>query len=175
MLRAIFGVVVVLWALAGVVFAVVRPPLLSSKVLVVVPASKQIEIQALIAGSDAVLGPVSRSDRVLTLEQLNRQVKVVVSSSTALTITVSAKTAGDAQGVANAVANSYVALVRSRGAPGGTVLAKVAAGATSATGTSRSAWLAELAGLGALAGVVLGVIVVAAIRLSGRAVALQRA
>lgn len=161
--RVVFGVVVVLGVLAGAGFAVLRPPLLSSKVLVVVPASKQIQTEALIAGSDAVLGPVSRGDGVLTLEQLNRQVKVVVSSSTALTITVSAKTARDAQGVATAVADGYVALVRSRGAPGGQVLAKVAAGATSATGTSMRAWVAELAGLGALAGVVLGVIVVVAI------------
>ena len=81
--KVVFGVVVVLGVLAGAGFAVLRPPLLSSKVLVVVPASKQIQTEALIAGSDAVLVPVSRSDRVLTLEQLNRQVKVVVSSSNA--------------------------------------------------------------------------------------------
>jgi capsular polysaccharide biosynthesis protein len=161
--KVVFGVLVVLGVLAGAGFAVLRPPMLSSKVLVYVPASKQIQTQALIAGSDAVLGPVSRADRVLSYAQLLRQVKVEVSSPTSLTIVVSAKTAGDAQSVANAVAQRYVALVRSKGAPGGQVLAKVAASASPATGTSRSAWLAELAGLGALAGVVLGVIVVVAI------------
>jgi capsular polysaccharide biosynthesis protein len=162
--KVVFGVVVVLGVLAGAGFAVLRPPMVSSKVLVYVPASKQIQTEALIAGSGSVLVPVSRSDPVLTYEQLNRQVKVVVASPTALTIMVSAKTAADAQGVANAVANGYAALVRSPGAPGGQVLARVVPpGAAPATGTSVGAWVAELAGLGALAGVVLGVIVVVAI------------
>src|SRR5215472_19136315 len=148
--RVVFGVVVVLGVLAGAGFGVLRPPMLSSKVLVVVPASKQIQTEALIAGSDRVLGAVSRSDPVLTLEQLIHQVKVVVASSTLLTITVSAKNAADAQGVADAVAHSYVALVTSPGAPGGRVLAKVVGPATPATGTTLRAWVAELAVLGAL-------------------------
>src|SRR5277367_5845795 len=90
--KVVFGVVVVLGVLAGAGFAVLRPPLLSSHVLVVVPASKTIQTQALIADSDsAVLGPVSRAVPLLSYEQLLRQVKVTVSSSTSLTITVSAK------------------------------------------------------------------------------------
>lgn len=167
--KVVFGVVVVLGVLAGAGFAVLRPPLLSSKVLVDVPASKQIQTQALIAGSEPVLQAARRYDSALSFEQLLRQVKVVVSSSNLLAITVSAKTAADAQGVANAVARSYVAFVSVPGAPGGRVLAKVvcspgsAGCASPATGTSRSVWLAELAGLGGLAGVVLGVIVVVAI------------
>jgi capsular polysaccharide biosynthesis protein len=163
--KVVFGVVVVLGVLAGAGFAVLRPPLLSSHVLVVVPASKQIQTEALIADSDAVLIPVSRSGP-LTFEQLLRQVKVEVSSSTALTITVSAKTAADAEHVADAVAARYVALVRSPAGPGGptgVVLARVAASASPAMGTKVSAWVAELAGVGALAGVVLGLIVVVAI------------
>jgi capsular polysaccharide biosynthesis protein len=161
--KVVFGVVVVLGVLAGVGSAVLRPPLVSSRVLVVVPASRQIQTEALIASSDSVLYPVSRSDQALSYEQLLHQVKVVVASSTALAITVSAKTAADAQGVANAVADSYVRLVSSPHAPGGQVLARVVGPAAPATGTTRSAWMAELAGLGALAGVVLGFIVVVAI------------
>jgi capsular polysaccharide biosynthesis protein len=144
--------------------------MLSSKVLVDVPASKQIQTQAVIAGSEPVLLAASHADPALSFEQLLRQVKVSVSSSNLLAITVSAKTAAEAQGGANAVARSYVAFVRSPGAPGVQVLARVvcspgSAGscASPATGTSRSAWLVELAGLGLLAGVVLGVIVVVAI------------
>ena len=122
--KVVFGVVVVLGVLAGAGFAVLRPPMLSSRVLVYVPASKQIQTQALIVVSPDVLRPVSRSDRVLTYEQLLRQVKVVVSSSTSLEIAVSAKTAADAQGVANAVARSYVAYVTTSPRPlGGRVLA----------------------------------------------------
>jgi capsular polysaccharide biosynthesis protein len=163
--KVVFGVVVVLGVLAGAGFAVLRPPLLSSHVLVVVPASKQIQTQALIADSDAVLGPVSHADPVLSYGQLLRQVKVTVPSSTALTITVSAKTADDAEDVANAVAQRYVTLVRSPDGPGGRagqVLARVAAPASPAMGTTVPAWVAELAGVGALAGVLLGLIVVVA-------------
>jgi len=161
--KVVFGVLVVLGVLAGAGFAVLRPPMLSSKVLVIVPASRQIQTQALIAASDQVLGPVSRGYPVMSYGQLTRQVKVEASTSTSLTITVSAKTAADAQRVANAVARQYVALVRSPAGPGGVVLARTVGSATPATGTSRSAWVAELAALGALAGVVLGVIVVVAI------------
>jgi capsular polysaccharide biosynthesis protein len=159
--KVVFGVVVVLGVLAGAGFAVLRPPLLSSKVLVYVPASKQIQTQALIAGSYEVLGPVSRAERVLSYGQLLRQVKVEVSSSTSLTIVVSAKTAADAQSVANAVAQRYVALVGSKGAAAGQVLARVAAPATR---TSVAAWVAETAGFGLLVGAVLGVLAALSMR-----------
>ena len=59
--------------LATMGFALLRPPLLSSKVLVDVPASKQIQTQAVIAGSDPVLLVASHSDRALSFEQLLRQ------------------------------------------------------------------------------------------------------
>ena len=147
---AVFGVVVILGALAGAALALALPPMQVSHVLVYVPASKQIQTEALIADSDAVLIPVSRSGP-LTFEQLLRQVKVEVSSSTALTVTVSAKTADDAEHVANAVADQYVALVRSPGAPSGQVLAKVVATASPATVTTQPAWVAGFAMLGALA------------------------
>jgi capsular polysaccharide biosynthesis protein len=165
----VFGVVVVLGVLAGAGFAVLRPPLLSSKVLVDVPASRQIQTQAVIAGSVPVLEAASRSGAGLSFEQLLHQVKVGVSSSNLLAVTASAKTAGQAQDAADAVAQSYVDFVKVPGAVGGQVLAKVVCSpgpggcASPATGTSRSVWLAELAGLGLLAGVVLGVIVVVAI------------
>jgi uncharacterized protein involved in exopolysaccharide biosynthesis len=94
--EVVSGVVVVLGVLAGAGFAVLRPPMLSSHVLVVVPASKQIQTQA-VTGSYPVLEVASRPDPVLSLEKLTRQVKVVVASSTSLEFT-SARTAGGAQG-----------------------------------------------------------------------------
>jgi capsular polysaccharide biosynthesis protein len=166
---AVFGAVVMLGALTGIALALLNPPLLSSKVLVDVPASKQIQTQAVIAGSTPVLQGASRSYRALSFEQLLRQVKVGVSSSNLLAITVSAKTAGQAQDAADAVAQSYVNFVKSPGAASGQVMAKVVCSpgpggcASPAMGTSRSVWLAELAGLGLLAGLALGVIVVVAI------------
>jgi hypothetical protein len=147
---ALFGVVVMLGALAGAGLAVLYPPMLSSHVLVVVQASKTIQTQALIADSNSVLAPVSESGP-LSYGQLLRQVKVAVSSSTALTITVSAKTADDAERAADAVAQRYVTLVSSPDAPGRPVLARVVASASPATGTTQPGWVAGFAMLGALA------------------------
>ncbi len=163
--NVVFGAAGLLAVLATLGFALLRPPLLSSKVLVDVPASKQIQTQAVIAGSEPVLLAASHSDPALSFEQLLRQVKVVVSSSNLLAITVSAKTAAQAQDGANAVARSYVAFVRSPGAPGVQVLARMvcspgSAGvcASPARGTGLSAWVAETTGFGTLVGLVLGVI-----------------
>jgi hypothetical protein len=168
--KVVFGVVVVLGVLAGAGFAVLRPPLVSSQVLVYVPASKQIQTQSLIAGSGLVLTAVSRSGP-LTFEQLHRQVKVSVSSSTSLTITVSAKTADEAMDAADAVARTYVTLVRSPGGPGGPggrVMAKVVGSASPGTRTAGSAWVAETAGFGTLLGLVLGVMAGIAVRRAPR-------
>jgi capsular polysaccharide biosynthesis protein len=161
--KVVFGVIVVLGVLAGAGFGVLRPPMLSSKVLVVVPASKGIQTQALIAVSDPVFSAARRIDPVMSFEQLRRQVKVEVATSSALWVSVSGKTAADAQGVADAVAHSYVAFAGSLSSPGGRVRAKVVGPASPATGTAPSVWVAETAGLGLLAGVVLGLIVAVAI------------
>ena len=168
MLRAIFGAVVVLWALAGVVFAVLRPPLSSVTVPVLVQAHEQIQTQALIAGSAPVLATASRNDPVLTYQQLLHHVKVTATTPDILAITASAKTAADAQNAARAAARSYVSYVNvnAPSRPGGRAVVFDPWGMP-ATGTTLTAWVAELAGLGALAGVVLGLIVVVAIRRSG--------
>jgi capsular polysaccharide biosynthesis protein len=167
--KVVFGVFVVLGALAGVALAVLRPPLLSSKVLVVAPQSKGIQTQVVIAGSDPVLSGAIRKYPVLSLEQLRHQVKVAQVTSSALAITVEAKTATIAQAAANAVANSYVQFVKSKGSPGGQVKAQLVCPqgstscATPATGATVSAKAAETGGLGALAGILLGGIVVVSI------------
>ncbi len=54
---------------------------------------------------------------MLSLVQLRHQVKVAQVTSSALAITVEAKTATIAQAAANAVANSYVQFVKSKGQP----------------------------------------------------------
>jgi hypothetical protein len=136
-------------------FALLRPPILSSRAMVLVPAGTQVQTQATLARSNFVLDTAS-----LMVGQLDRrQVHVVVSSPTTLTITVTAKTAAEAQEAANAVAQTYVARASPPGAPGGQK--RAAAGlynATQPTGTSVSAWVVQTAGFGTLVGLVLGVI-----------------
>jgi len=171
--KVVFGVFVVLGALAGAGFAVLRPPLLSSKVLVVAPqhgSNGGIQTQVVIAGSDPVLNGAIQRYPVLSLEQLRRQVKVTSVTASALAITVEAKTANVAQDAADAVARSYVSFVGTPGIAGGQVKAQLLCSkgaatscATPATGTTVSAKVAETAGLGTLAGVLLGGIVVVSI------------
>jgi len=171
--KVVFGVFVALGVLAGAGFAVLRPPLLSSKVLVVAPqhgSNGGIQTQVVIAGSDPVLTGAMQRYPVLSLEQLRRQVKVAAVTASLLAITVEAKTANVAQDAANAVARSYVSFVGSPGTLGGQVKAQllcpkgaVTSCATPATGATLSAKVAETAGLGALAGVLLGGIVVVSI------------
>jgi hypothetical protein len=150
---AMFGAVVTLGALAGMGLALLNPPMQSSTVLVVVAASREIQTQALIAGSDPVLILVSRSGP-LSLGQLLHQVQVQVQPAgrSVLAITVKAQTAAVAEAAATAVARSYVTLVSSPGAPGGPVRAAVARPSPIATGTTTPAWVAGFAALGALAG-----------------------
>jgi hypothetical protein len=151
----VLGAAAILAMLATFWFAQLRPPMLSSRVMVLVPAGTQVQAQATLARSNFVLDTSS-----LMVGQLDRrQVHVVVSSPTTLTITVTAKTAAQAQGAANAVAHVYVARASPPGAPGGQK--RAAAGlynATPATGTSVSVWVAQTAGFGTLVGFVLGVI-----------------
>jgi len=74
--KVVFGVFVALGVLAGAGFAVLRPPLLSSKVLVVAPqhgSNGGIQTQVVIAGSDPVLTGAMQRYPVLSLEQLRRQ------------------------------------------------------------------------------------------------------
>lgn len=151
----VLGAAGIVAVLATFWFAQLRPPMLSSRVMVAVPAGTQVQTQATLARSTFVLDTAS-----LMVGQLDRrQVHVVVSSPTTLTITVTARTAAEAEDAANAVAYIYVARASPPGAPGGQK--RAAAGlynATPASGTSVSAWVAETAGLGTLVGFVLGVI-----------------
>ena len=152
---AVLAAAGMLAVLATFGFALLRPPMLSSRAMVQVPAGTQVQTQATLARSTFVLDTAS-----LMVGQLDRrQVHVVVSSPTTLTITVTAKTAAEAQGAANAVAYVYIARASPPGAPGGQ---KRAAGglynATPATGTSVWTWVAETTAFGTLVGLALGVI-----------------
>jgi capsular polysaccharide biosynthesis protein len=162
--KAIFGVLFLLGVAAGVMFTLIRPPLLASKVLVVIPGTRYVQTQAVIAGSDPVLINANKAlVPPLSLVTLRRQVSVTNVTSTVLAITATGPTAAQAQDLANAVARSYVALVRSSKSPGGKTSAQMLETATPATGATVPARAAETGGLGALAGAVLGIIVVAAI------------
>lgn len=162
--KVVFGVLFLLGVAAGAAFMLIRPPMLASKVLVVVPGTRFIQTQAVIADSDPVLMAAGRSvDPPIGLETLRHRVSVASVTSTVLAITALGKTASQAQQLANAVARDYVTFVKSPRSPGGKTSAQVLESATPAVGATLPARTAETGGLGALAGAVIGIIVVAAI------------
>ena len=162
--KAIFGVLVLLGLAIGVAFTLIRPPLLASKVLVVIPGTRYIQTQAVIAASDPVLHAAgSHLHPILPLETLRHRVKVATVTSTVLSITALGATASQAEETVNAVADSYVDFVQSPKSPGGKTTAEVLENATPAIGPTEPVRAIETGGLGGFAGALIGIIVVAAI------------
>lgn len=143
--RKIFGVVVVLGLLTGAAYATLKPPMMSSTALVVLPGllaqSAQsaasngggtgsasdiyMATQVVIAGSDAVLADaLPHVSPDMPLQVLQKNVHVTsVSGSSIISFTASGSTAAQAEDTANAVANSYIAYTNSRTDPIGNVSA----------------------------------------------------
>jgi len=162
--KAIFGVLFLLGLAIGTAFTLIKPPLLASKVLVVIPGTRYIQTQAVIAASDPVLLAAEHSlHPILPLETLRHRVKVTTVTSTVLAITALGKTASQAQETVNAVADSYVDFVQSPKSPGGKTTAEVLENATPAIGPTLPVRAVETGVLGGLAGALIGIIVAAAI------------
>src|SRR6185437_15615765 len=162
--KVVFGLIFLLGVAAGAAFTVIRPPMLTSKVLVVVPGTRFIQTQAVIADSDPVLMAAGRSvNPPIGLQALHHRVSVTSVTSTVLAVTALGKTASQAQDLANPVARNYVRFVRSPRNPGGKTSAQVLESATPAIGATLRVRAAETGGLGALAGALIGIIVAAAI------------
>jgi uncharacterized protein involved in exopolysaccharide biosynthesis len=166
---AVVGAVAVLGLLAGAGYGALSPPLLTSKALVVLPsaASKHIGTQVVIAGSNPVLVGAMRSVApAMSLPTLRSRVQVTSVTADILAISADGPTAAQAEGTANAVANSYVAYV----GPQGQVLvqARLLEPAATATGTPLYHRLLVTGGLGALLGALIGAIAVITLSRSGR-------
>jgi uncharacterized protein involved in exopolysaccharide biosynthesis len=153
------GAVAVLGLLAGAGYAALSPPMLTSSALVVLPAfTHNTATQVVIARSDPVLAAALRSVRpALSLQIMRNSVQVKSLSPTVLLISAQGKTAAQAEGTANAVANTYVAYTSLRSAAG-TVQARLLSPAVNASGTSLPSHLLVTDGLGILLGALIGVI-----------------
>jgi capsular polysaccharide biosynthesis protein len=164
--KIIVGIAVMLGLLLGVAFTMLRPPMLTSKALVVLPpsASRYIGTQVVIAESDPVLAvAASRVKPPVSLTVIRDRVQVESLTTGIISIGAEGHTADEAENIANAVANSYVTYVSSRNIPGGQVQARVLERAVDATGASLPARLIITGGLGALAGLLIGAIAALAI------------
>jgi capsular polysaccharide biosynthesis protein len=159
--KAIISIATAIGLLAGAVITAVGPPSLASTALVVLPENTpDMSTQVVIASSDPVLSAASSSQRLgLTAEALRSKVQVKTPTSNIISITVKGGTAVQAEDMANAVANSYISFVTTRGNPGGTVQARMLQAASPGTGTPLPVYLLITAVLGALVGAVVGIVI----------------
>jgi capsular polysaccharide biosynthesis protein len=173
--------VTALGLLAGGAYSTLRPPLLTSTALIVLPQSTQAAAGAaaastngspdvytatetVIARSTPVLSAALPSARpAMSFDALRADIHVNSPTSYIISVSAGGKLAADAEATASAVANSYIAYVNSPNSPIPQVSARILQPASSATGENRWVALALTALIGALAGAVMGVIAALAI------------
>ena len=171
--KRLFGGVVVLGLLGGAAYGFLNPPLVSSTALVVVAGNPQaipaanpgtvntsLATQVLIAESAPVLAAALPyvNPPMASAQALEGQVSVAaVGTSDILSISATGKTVGQANDIANAVANSYVTYVTNSTNPAVHVVAKVVEPAAAAA-PKLPEHLAIYAILGALAGAIIGLV-----------------
>ena len=168
--KILVGTLTVLGLLAGAGYAVLHPPMVTSSALVgLPPATHDTSTQVVIAGSNPVLSAALRDIHpAMPLLTLHDRVQVKSLTPNILSISAQSKTDAGAEGIANAVAHSYVAYVKASNSAVGAVQAHLLAPATTATRGSRVTHLLILGGLGALAGFLIGAIAALAISRSDR-------
>jgi uncharacterized protein involved in exopolysaccharide biosynthesis len=166
---AAIGAAAVLGLLAGAGYAALSPPVLTSNALVVLPASTHnTATQVVIARSNPVLAAALRSVHpAVSLRTMRDSVQVKSLTPNILSISARGTTAAQAEGTANAVADTYVAYVASP-RTAGTVPARLLEPATNASGTSLPGHLLVTGGLGVLVGLLIGAIAAIVFRHSDR-------
>jgi capsular polysaccharide biosynthesis protein len=173
--------VIALGLAAGTAYAVLNRPTFSSEALVVIPLSSSTAggaapdptavtaTQVVIADSDPVLiGALSAIKPPMSLVDLSKSVEATSLTTSVITITANARTGGQAETIANAVANSYVRYVSGSASPVGRIQARLFQPATTATGRSLASRIIAEGLLGALAGGLIGFIVALALGRSDR-------
>jgi capsular polysaccharide biosynthesis protein len=155
------GIAAALGAVAGAAYTVLSPPMHAGTALVVLPSTaSNAGAQVLIAESNPVLEAALPGIKpAMSLLALNNGIQVTAVTTNLVSITAQAGTAAQAEEMANALADSYVAYADSPQAPKGQAPAKVLQYATNATETRLPVRLITTAFLGALLGALIGAIV----------------
>ena len=151
----------VLGLLAGLAFAAVNPPLLTSDALLVLPGgpAPAAHFQPVIASSHPVLARAAQAARPgMSVQALQSQVQARLVSDRIMLISAQATTAAQAEGAANAVARSYIAYLSMKNTPGGhgKMRPKILENAAIVPGPSLLAVVLDTGGLGALCGALIG-------------------
>ncbi|HTU75230.1 MAG TPA: Wzz/FepE/Etk N-terminal domain-containing protein [Trebonia sp.] len=179
--KRLFGGVTALGLLIGAAYAILFPPMLTSTALVVIaqPAAQSaqassssvsgtdpiIQTQLVVAASAPVLaGALPHVTPAMSLQELGNRISVAsVDSSDIISISATGKSASEAEGIANAVANSYIAYVGGQTNPAVHVVAKVLESASTATGPKLPEQVVIWAAVGALGGMLVGFVVCLAV------------
>jgi capsular polysaccharide biosynthesis protein len=150
------GIVTAIGFAGGLGYAFVKPPQFSANTLVELPSNANAATQAVIAGSASVLADAARAVRPpMSVEGLRSLIDVKSITPGVLSVAAEGKTAAEAENLANAVADSYIAYV-GKSVAAAKVQATVLAPATIATQGSRIVhWLVNGV-LGGLAGALVG-------------------
>jgi capsular polysaccharide biosynthesis protein len=182
--RILICVVAALGLLAGAAYAVRHPPAVTSTALVLLPQAAQsaqqtgaaapaatattgpdsyMATQIVIVTSDPVLSAAQATvSRAPSLQVLRNEVQANSPTANVLSISAKATSAVQAQALANAVANSYVAYITSPHNAFGAVSAQILNQASKATGSPVINWVI-FGFLGLALGLLLGFLVAYAI------------
>lgn len=184
--KKLFGGVAMVGLLLGGVAGFFTPPMLTARALVVISqmpsqngqqstsgssnVDSVIATQVVIAGSDPVIaGALPHVRPSMSLEELQNRVTVAsVGTSNIISISATGKTAAQAEGICNAVADSYIAFVGASTSSAVQAQVRVVESATTATGTKLPAHIAIFAVVGTLAGAIIGFIIALALGRSDR-------
>jgi capsular polysaccharide biosynthesis protein len=174
--RVLIGGLAALGLLAGIIYAVINPPKMTAEALVVIPqltsssdatvtnegtvVTSGTETQMLVAGSDPVLlAAMKNISPSLTLQQLRTDVQASNPAGAIIAIDGHSTSGTQAVGIANAVANSYVAYVASSSSPAGHLNAHLLQAAADPTGDSFVEELLPGVLIGVIAGALIGFII----------------
>src|SRR5260370_2462223 len=176
--KVLVAVLVALGFLIGAAYPVLKRPMLTSTVLVVLPQSSvntqtnnnsgtpnsYTATQEVIAGSNEVLSKALPDIRpTMSLAELTRELQIGSVTPYIISISTTGRVAADVEANANAVAHSYISYIGSSTSPVGRVSAQLLQSATRATRPSPLKQLIIDAFLGALIAALIAIIVVLAI------------
>ncbi len=155
---ALVGIAIAVGLLAGAIFAAFSPVRVTSTAFVMLPQS-DAATAVVVARSDPVLaGALLRGSPTASLEALRGEVQVQSLTRDVLSVSVSARTAAQAEAAANAVADSYIGYIRSPGSSAMRVQEQLLEPAATATGLAPPAQVLVGAVLGLVSGALTGVV-----------------
>jgi hypothetical protein len=163
--KRVVGTAVALGIAVGAVYAVLSPPTMSAKALVVLPgAAPNVATEVVVADSDPVLaGALPYVTSASSVAQLRKQIQITNLSSNILQVTATGRDASIAEANATAVVDSYISYIGSSASPVGKLTVRVLQPANAASGTSPVTHWAISCLIGGLGGALLGAILALAV------------